>query len=219
MKILVMSCDKNEDLFIPFYLCMEKYWTNHPEIIYCCEKIKNPFYRTINVNYPLEKWTKRVYECVKQIDDDYILLTVDDLFIRERVNNERIMKLTRLLVDNVASINLEFSFDSLDVPYVNGILIRNNKGKFKLSCMCQIWRKSALLDLFNVELDPWSFEKNNESKNYDFFISERGDFINWGKRRDTWKWGVVRNKWTKECKDFFDKECIFLDYSKRGFWE
>ena len=83
MKILVLSCDKNEDLFKPFYHCIEKYWPNHPEIVYSTESVVNPFYKTISLNYDLEHWTDRVRETVKQIDDDYILFMVDDIFIRE----------------------------------------------------------------------------------------------------------------------------------------
>ena len=44
-KIIVISCDKNEDLFKPFYHCIEKYWPNHPEIVYSTESVVNPFYK------------------------------------------------------------------------------------------------------------------------------------------------------------------------------
>ena len=44
-KILVMSCDKNEDLWLPFHHCMEKYWKGHPEIIYSTETKINPYYK------------------------------------------------------------------------------------------------------------------------------------------------------------------------------
>ena len=53
MKILVLSCDKNKDLWEPFKHCIEKYYPNHPEIIYATETIKNPYYRTICYNIPL----------------------------------------------------------------------------------------------------------------------------------------------------------------------
>ena len=82
MKILVLSCDKNEDLFKPFYLCMEKYWKNHPEIIYATETIKNPYYKTISIDYPLDLWTKRIRKTLDKINDDKILIIIDDCFIR-----------------------------------------------------------------------------------------------------------------------------------------
>ena len=39
MKILVCSCDKNNDLWELFYHCMEKYWPDHPEVIYSTETV------------------------------------------------------------------------------------------------------------------------------------------------------------------------------------
>ena len=80
MKILVLSCDKNEDLFYPFKHCIEKYYPNHPEIIYATESIQNPYYKTICHNEPLERWTKRIRETLKNIDDNQILIIMDDCF-------------------------------------------------------------------------------------------------------------------------------------------
>ena len=217
-KIVVMSCDKNNDLWKPFYLCMEKYWKNHPEIIYSTETIENPYYKTICTDLSINKWTKRVYETVKDLPCKHILLMVDDIFLRDYVDNDLIYHSTTYVHDKVASINYEFSFDNQDIPLFNGVLLRNQFGKFKLSCMCQMWQKRAILRLFNVEKDCWAFEKENKTLNYVFLISKYGSFLNWGKRHDTWKWGIVKGKWTKECKEFFDKEGINdIDYSIRGF--
>ena len=214
-----MSCDKNQDLFKPFYLCMEKYWKDHPEIIYCTETIDNPYYKTIHSNYPIEKWTKRVYEAAKDLPCKNILLMVDDLFIREKVDSKFIDSLQQYIGRDIASLNFEFSFDKDDIPLDKFVSMRNPRGKFKLSCMCQLWQKRVILDLFNVELDPWTFEKKNHAKYYTYLISRYGNFLNWGKKKDDWKFGLVRGKWTKECKEFFDNEGIEIDYSIRGFWE
>ena len=218
--IVVMSCDKNVDLWKPFYLCMEKYWDKHPEIIYSTETLVNPYYKTICLDYGLEKWTKRVYDTIKDIPTKHILLMVDDIFIRDYVDNDLIWHLKEYVSGNIASLNFEFSFDKNDIDIgMNNILLRNPNGKFKLSCMCQMWQKKALLKLFNVVNDPWTFEKNNKALNYDYLISKNGDFINWGKRKEDWKWGIVKGKWTKECKEFFDKEGIVVNYEDRGFYD
>ena len=114
LTIVVMSCDKNQDLWFPFYHCMEKYWENHPEIIYSTETKVNPYYPTICRDLPIEKWTRRVRETVKDIPSKHILLMVDDLFIREKVDNDLIWKLCDYATGNIASINFEFSFDKQD---------------------------------------------------------------------------------------------------------
>lgn len=216
-KIVVMSCDKNDDLWLPFHHCMEKYWKNHPEIIYSTETKINPYYKTICRNLPINKWTKRVYETIKDLKCDNILLMVDDLFLRDFVDSKKIDILEKELVSNIVAFNFEFKFDMWDIPYKYDLYIRNPIGKFQTSCMCQMWNMSVMKKLFNVSLDPWQFEKQNKTYNFLFLISKSGNYLNWGKRRDDWRWGIVKGKWTQECKEFLDKECIDIDYSIRGF--
>ena len=217
-KIVVMSCDRNEDLWLPFHHCMEKYWKDHPEIIYSTETKINPYYKTITCNLPVSSWTKRVYETIKDLECRHILLLVDDIFLRDYVDSKNVNKVCYYLIDNVVAFNFEPSFDKGDIPLNNDVLIRNPFGKFKLSCMAQMWRKRYMLDLFNTHKNPWAFEKENKAKCYVYLISKKGDILNWGRKKNDWRFGVVKNKWAKECKEFFDKEGLDIDYSIRGFW-
>lgn len=220
MKILVVSCDKNEDLFEPFYICLEKYWKNHPEVIYSTESVINPYYKTISLNYDLEHWTDRVRETVEQIDDDYILFMVDDIFIREQVDNEKVLSLCNYLIDDYANINLQLNGDKQATP-ISEELLERSPGKWNLCCMCTLWQKSALLDLFDYSANPWKFEENNYSKNYKFLISKTGNIINWGRKSNKDRYfGVVQGKWDIECIKFFIKEGLDkdIDFSERGLW-
>ena len=114
MIILVLSCDKNEDLWFPFHHCIEKYWKNHPEIIYATESVKNPYYKTICHNEPIERWTKRIRETLADIEDEQILIIMDDYFIRQEVDTKRIEYLSTQLKDNIACFYFEKSFDNND---------------------------------------------------------------------------------------------------------
>jgi len=125
MVTLVCSCDKDEDLFEPFHHCIEKYWKNHPEIIYATKNIKNPFYKTISKNYPLDKWTKRIRETLKEIHDNEILLMIDDIFIRKPVDTKRIEIAKTNLKGNIACFNFEKVFNQKDIESgLNGWKIR-----------------------------------------------------------------------------------------------
>lgn len=217
-KIVVMSCDKNEDLWKPFYLCIEKYWKDHPQIIYSTETKVNQYYKTYCYNYPIEKWTKRVYDTIKDLECDNILLMVDDLFIRNYVDNDLINSLEDYIGGIIASLNFEKRFDPQDIKLDDKVSMRNYYGKYKTSVMCQLWSKQALLDIFSCEKDPWTFESDNESKKYVYLISNNGNFINWGYGDRKW-FGIRKGKWCKECKEFFDKENIEIDYSIRGLYE
>ena len=219
MQILVMSCDKNRDLFYPFFHCMEKYWPDHPQINYSTETIRNPFYKTYSANYPLEQWTRRVRDTAKQIKDDRILLMCDDVFLRAAPNKELIDKMLADIKGNVAAFNFETSCYKDDIALNEYSLKRAPNGAYKTSVMCQLWNKDKLIRIMDCDLDPWKFEYANRHTNYDFLILKNNLALDWGHYKYGDKWGIYRNSWVKETADFLNKEGLTIDYSKRGFYE
>ena len=123
MKILVCSCDKDEDTFEAFHHCMEKYWPNHPEIIYSTETVTNPYYKTVTKNYPISQWTKRIRETVEAEDATHFLLMCDDIFIREPVDDSFIRSLCNYVKDDIAILSLNKSWDKNDkaFSFIHGI--------------------------------------------------------------------------------------------------
>lgn len=217
MKILVCSCDKNNDLFEPFYYCIEKYWKDHPEIIYSTETIQNPYYKTININEQIERWTKRIRETLKKIDDDEILLMIDDIFIRKPVDTKRIDYARANLKGNIACFNFEKVFNQDDQESgLNGWKIRKKGSPYELSLMCGLWNKEKLLKVLENDSDPWTVEYNQDTKGFDYLINSDDYIIDWGYKTFNYV-GVVKGKWSREVIPFFEKEGIKIDYEKRGF--
>ena len=109
MTIIVLSCSKNEETFAPFHHCMEKYYPNHPRVVYFTDGIMNPYYETIPIQMTLDKWTVGFREFLSKIDDEQVLLMIDDIFIRRPVDVERIEYASFILsgVNNLAMINFE----------------------------------------------------------------------------------------------------------------
>lgn len=217
MKILVCSCDKNDDTFELFHHCLEKYWKNHPEVIYTTETIKNPYYKTISKNYPLNMWTKRIRETLNDINDEQILIMIDDIFIRNKVDSKRIKYASDNLKDNIAMFNFEKSFDSNDEDIgLEGFKKRPHKSAYELSLMCGLWNKSKLLKILENDSDPWTVEYNQDTKGFDYLINSSDYIIDWG--YETWKpTGLFKGKWCRNMVPFSNKEGIKIDYEKRGF--
>ena len=90
MTIIVLSCSKNEETFAPFRHCMEKYYPNHPRVVYFTDGIMNPYYETIPIQMTLDKWAVGFREFLSKIDDEQVLLMIDDIFIRQPVDELRI---------------------------------------------------------------------------------------------------------------------------------
>lgn len=217
MKILVLSCDKNEDLFEPFHHCMEKYYPNHPEIIYAMETIQNPYYKTICHEAPIEKWTNRIRETLNDIDDEQILIIMDDFFIRQPVDTKRIEYLSTQLKGNIATFCFEKSYDENDEETdVIGMKKRQHGAEYEIALNCGLWQKDKLIDILQGEYTPWQIEFNNNNCGYDHYINSGEYIIDWG--YVTWQWaGICRGRWCREVVPFFEKEGIVIDYEKRGF--
>lgn len=218
MKLLVMSCDKNQDLFFPYNHCIEKYWPGHPEVIYSTESIVNPYYKTICSGN--KSWGLRIKDCLDKIDDEFILLTLDDIFIREYVNDIIPYAYASIMArDNkIGYINFEGDYRKFEVnEYDNNFcnIFDTEKEKYRVSVMMNLFKKDCLYRLAN-DVDAWGFELQETPKEYTYLITKK-EIIKFGHKEDTiCNWGIVKGKWTKECLDFFKKENVDIDLSKRG---
>ena len=217
MKILVLSCDKNEDTFEPFHHCMEKYWKNHPEVIYATETIQNPYYKTISKNYPLNNWTTRIRETLKEIDDNQVLIMIDDCFIRNQVDEDRINYAKDNLKGNIAMFNFEKSFDCNDKETgLKGFKKRKRNSAYEVSIMCGLWNKEKLINVLQGEFNPWEVEGNQNNCGYDYYINSGDYIIDWGYETYVFT-GICKGQWCRNIIPFFEKENIKVDYEKRGF--
>ena len=221
MTIIVLSCSKNEETFAPFHHCMEKFYPNHPRVVYFTDGIINPYYDTITIQMTLDKWTVGFREFLEQIDDDYVLLMIDDIFIRKPVDAQRIetAELIMFCEHNVACMNFEKAWDESDLPTEwTGWKKRKSGSRFEVSLMCGLWDVEKLLKVLERDTNPWEIEENQMGYGFDYYINS-GDFIiDWG--YETFKpVGIVKGKWARECKEFFDKEGIEVDYNKKGFMD
>ena len=219
MKILVLSCDKNEDTFEAFHHCMEKYWENHPEVIYATETIKNPYYKTICKDYPLEIWTRRIRETLEEIPDNDILIMIDDCFIRNKVDVKRIDYARKHLKGNIAMFNFEKSFDTDDIETtLKGFKKRKHNSPYEVSIMCGLWDKEKLLKVIEEDSNPWEVEGKQNNCNYDYYINSGNYIIDWGYVTYIYT-GICKGKWCRNIVPFFESEGIKIDYSKRGFYD
>ena len=216
MIILVASCDKNTDIFEAFHHCIEKYWSDHPEIIYKTETVQNPYYKTLCADYPLDKWTRGMREVLEKIDDDKILLMIDDIFIHAPVDTERLNYAVEHLTGNIANMNFELSFDPYDEPTeIEGFSKRREGSPYQVSIMCGLWQKDKLIKVLSVDQDPWSVEKDQKTYGYDYLIND-GDFIiDWGYHNTFYPVGLVRGEWTREAIHFLKSEGLEVNTKRK----
>lgn len=213
MIIAVLSCDKNEDTFLPFCHFMERYYPNHPEIIYFTDGIINPFYKTIPVKRTLDKWTKGFREFLNQIDDEQILLMIDDCFIRKPVDVERIEYASEHLNGNIALMNFEKSWDVNDEPTdLIGWKKRKHGSEFEVSLLCGLWQKEKLLKVVERDCSPWEIELEQDNCGFDYYINSGDYIIDWGYKTFQ-PVGKVKGEWTKETVEFLKRNGLWQNKS------
>lgn len=216
MIIFVASCDKNADLFEPFHHCLEKYWAKHPKVVYCTESVRNPYYKTICKDYPLEQWTRRIRESLAEIKDDLVLFMVDDIFIRHQVDEKRIKYISNLFGGNLALVNLEKEWDDNEETGLDRLKRRPQGKMFRISLMCGVWDRLKLIDILEGDHDPWFVENAQPCKDYEYYINSGDYIIDWGYKTFI-PFGVFQGKWEHEAEAFFKQEGLEIDYEKRGF--
>lgn len=203
MKLIVLSCDKYEPCWKPFFTLLEKYYPNHPETYLITETKECPYCNTININSDI--WTERFREGLKQIDDNEVLVMLDDFFIRQLVNEEKINSIK--LDEKTACYNFEIDYRQ-PLERLKGWDIQKNNQIYLNSCQPSIWNKHVLIDRLNEDKNAQEWELTIIESPYKHYINNEDFIIDIGYR---WQdisvgWGITRGKLTKECLEFLKKE-------------
>lgn len=86
--LLVSSCDKYKDAWKPYFILLKKYWPEvvNYEIVLSTETERMVDDIGLNIKYfhynQSSSWSKRLKECLKNIDTKYILFNLEDFFYR-----------------------------------------------------------------------------------------------------------------------------------------
>ena len=202
-SIIMMSCDKYKCLTPAFNHCLDCYYPNHPQINYV---------------YGNGCWTQRLREELEYLVDDYVLVMLDDMLIREPVNEELIKDAIKVLDTDptVAVINFEKNYRPADF-YSNNWLKQKDGQLYLHSCQPSLWRRTALIENLNRNEDAWSWEMTWVSSNkWKYLINNNAEIINIGRTNDL-NWGIARGKITEEFKKFLIWENIYTKEIEETF--
>lgn len=207
-SILVLSCDKYEACWEPFFGLLNKYYPRHPKAYLVCETKMCKFAPTINVNTPI--WTKRFREALTQIDTDYVLVMLDDFFLRDYVDYRRINNIQ--FDEDTVVYNFEQNYRPYD-EYNEYWGIQRLGQMYLNSCQPSLWNKTKLIERLQKDESAWDWEMTyiNEGKN---LINLQSLIMDIGNDH-TLNWGVARGQITEECRIFLEKEGYFMTFDKK----
>lgn len=218
MKILVLSCDKYSYLWPTFFTLLDKYYPNHPEVYLSTEQKKCKYCKTINTKS--EVWTDRYQNALRQIPDDYVLVLLEDFFIRQPVDEKRINESLELMKKNkkIAVCNFELQYRKGIENAYPGYDVQKNNQVYLNSCQPSLWNKEILIDRLEKSQDAWAWETSVINSPYLHLINNTGKYIiDIGYRHQSIKgdgWGVTRGRLSQECQDFLKTEGLEIKKHK-----
>lgn len=210
--ILVLSCDKYEPCWTPFFKLLDKYWECHPKVYLVTESKTCEYCDTINVNSNV--WSERFLQALREIEEEYVLTMLDDFFIRDYVDNDRINEIE--FDNNTICYNFELEYREPALR-LNGWDIQKNNQVYLNSCQPTLWCKKKLMQRLYNSLNPQEWELQNIDSRYIHFINNQDFIIDIGYRHQDLSigWGITRGKLSRECRDFLESEGLLneiIDY-------
>ncbi len=191
LTIVVNTCDKNDDLWEPYFSMLKINWSDCPYPIVLNTETKSyafdgfdiksfGLYREDNPDKPLDDWSSRMIATLDKIDTPYVLFTLEDCYLHEKVNQQEFEKCFETIkkIKNFGAFY--FTFMGLPIVYRKklGIYQINPYADHLIFATLGIWKKSALKSLLTKGESVWQFERNAipkaQKRRYKFFCAEEG---------------------------------------------
>ena len=232
LTILVNSCDAYEDLWIPFFTLLKKYGRipNVPILLNTETKTFSMEGLEITCVHAKvgSKYGERMRNALTQVKTEYVLMLLDDFFLRKPLDVTCIMRIMdwmdtdpHIVCFNSEPINCYVSVESGKYPEYVRIPPAN---RYACNMQAAIWRTKSLMNYWRPNVSPWEWEeycslltaKYSDDKLY--CRTDSGEnWIDYGHYTAGDLWAVVRGKWIlADVKPLFERENITVDFSQRG---
>ena len=162
MSILICSCDAYEDLWRPCTYLLDSYWPHVPYPVFLGTETKSLSHsRVKSIHGGLgRQWSCCLRSWVEAINSEYILLMLEDFFLREPVIQSKIS----------AALDFATSTKARQVRLVplppptrrrkaDELFGECESGtRYRVSTQAAIWRSESLLELLRPGESIWQFE-------------------------------------------------------------
>ena len=228
--LVVNSCDAYSDTWFPFFHCLEEYWKDCPYPIVLNTESKHFEYDGFDIKqyklYPNHKikWSRMLKETLKRIDTKYVLLTQDDYWLEDVVDQDKVEQCLKWMEqdDNIAV----FSFMPAHTPNIkndkySGFELRPRNGTYRFNCQIAVWRRERLIKFLGSFYSPWEWEIYGSfaGRVYkdEFYVVSNGDPLIFKYYRGG---ALRRGKWIRSVViPIVTKFNFDIDFSFRGFDE
>lgn len=202
IPLLVASCDKYADVWPHFFELFHQRWPDCPfPVLLGSNSLSFPGVTNISIG-PDSSWSTGVRHMLDRVSKiypkaEYVLLFLEDFFLRTRVDTARIVELAAVTQDNnvgclrlVAGLPLALhpTYEFQDAP---GLGMIASGEPYRVTLQVAIWRIETLYRLLAPGLSPWEFEQIGTQ------MSEGLDWAFWGVMKSAidYDHAIEKGKW------------------------
>lgn len=230
--LFIASCDKYHQAWEPFFFFLRKHWPDFDMPVSLNTETKSFACEGFDIKtFSLYKegedvpWGKRMLDHLDRVETDYVLLMLEDYFIRKDVDEDRLARLIDLLEENkdISTFNLVHAPISLDKRHRLGdFLLRPRRGRYRFACT-GLWRVSHLKEYILPHESPWQWEVDGNyrsafTKNRFYMLAEDAEpYLDYGFSYD-WM-GIKKGKWViEDVGPLFEENGLKVDFDELGIY-
>lgn len=158
--ILVPSCDRYSDLWEGFVSTLRARWHPVAADIFVVSNFKPcevPGTTAICVGEDVT-WSANLLKVLHQIPHDYVLMFLEDLFLKSDIDSVRVQTLINRCIDNGWDYLRLNPTPGPAAPVTDGVGPVPPGDFYRTSTVLSLWRRSALLSVLRPDESAWDFE-------------------------------------------------------------
>jgi len=213
IAIVVVSCDNYSDLWKPFFELFARFWPDCPYKVYLISNHKEAGWdrvKAIRVGDDIS-WSDNLLTAIRRIDEEYVFMFLEDLFLDKPVNSSKVSVLFDWAVDEKANyVRAALRSNNADKPH-NDMVGEISKGSiYRASTVMALWKKDVLADILRPGESAWQFEfrGTERSDKYDKFYAVKQSLFSTVNT-------IVKGKWERKALKRVMECGIQVDLSSR----
>lgn len=213
LSMVFCTCDAYMDLSDNFFVLLHKYWPEFKGDIFFntdTKKYTSELYNIINVVHHEKNssWSQRLYDSLKLVTTDFVLLFLDDFYLEGKVNNKEFLSCLQYIEGHKEVNGIAFTLEpGIKKPLKNELSefsIRKHFAQYKCTAHISIYRTSFLKKILKRNENAWEFEVNGTIRSF----LKKGKFICKNNRNFTFPYSygllVRQGSYDKKLKEHFE---------------
>lgn len=167
--LLVMSCDRYETAWYPYFSLLHRFWAEHPTQIVLSTESKEYYHDGLAIQCVHAPegfaWSDRLLCALQSVSTKYVVLSLEDFFLQGPVQNEVVEKCHAYMEQHPDVAQCRFKncdnaeqIDKLGDMVFQDFYLAGTEVIYRLDTQIALWNRETLISFVVSGENPWQFE-------------------------------------------------------------